>query len=88
MIFTFESLPTKPMFSWNQFTADHFSKRIIEGSELTVFTAQDNFDCYLDYLKPTQVKINYSFFEMACFVGFIRIDSGGENCQHYIFNKP
>ena len=86
-IFTFQSLKDKPCFLWNQETADEFSSRIIKGSEVTVFWEHNDF-CVLDYMTGKDTKVAYHYFEFAVFVGLIRIDSGGEDCQHFIFNAP
>lgn len=86
-IFTIKSIDTKPSFLWNQETANLFSSRIIKGSEVTVFWDNNEY-CILDYLSGNDLKVAYHYFEFAVFVGFIKIDSGGENCQHYVFNAP
>ena len=89
-IFQFETLPEKPMFKWNEKTANEFSRRIIQGQELTVTFEKSIYkgSVFLNMFKPDQVEVSKHWFEMALFVGFITCDSGGEIGRHYIFNSP
>lgn len=88
-IFTFESLPQNPKFQWNEASANEFSRRIIQGQELTVTYKSTPYKgkVFLNMFRADEMEVSYHWFEMALFVGFITQDSGSSLGEHYVFNS-